>query len=66
MVNLFDFQFAEKVRIIDVDGNEYVGNVIAVFDKDETADGVDDDITISMDGQYIGFRSREIASITEV
>ena len=66
MVDLFQFQFAERVRIIDIDGDEFVGKVIDIADREDTIDGEYDEITISVDGTYIGFTSAEISSIEEV
>ena len=63
MVDLFQFEYAERVRIIDIDGDEFVGKVIDVADREDTVDGKNDEITISVNGEYIGFSADEISSI---
>lgn len=65
MINLWDYQDAQKVKIVDVDDFEFIGNVIDVTDSDEYADEniKESGITISFDGNHVEFMESEIKSI---
>ena len=65
MINLWDFQDAQKVKIVDVDDVEFIGTVIDVTDSEEYADEdiTENGITISFDGNHIEFMQSEIKSI---
>lgn len=65
MVNIWDFVNAKKVKITDVDGNEFSGNVVAIFDKDETYDE-EDSMDISVNGKCMGFFPSEIKKIEKI
>lgn len=65
MVNIWDFVNAKKVKLTDVNGKEFVGEVVSVFDKEETYDD-EDSIDLYVRGNYIGFMQSEIKSIEEV
>lgn len=66
MINLWDYVNSKKVIITDVDGNEFSGNVVAIFDKDETYDE-EDSIDIQVDKDtIIGFFPSEIKNVEVV
>lgn len=65
MNNIWDFVNAKKVKVTDKDNEVFVGDVVAVFDKDETYDD-EDSIDISVNGKCIGFLQSEIKSIEEI
>lgn len=65
MINLWDFVNSKKVKIIDINDKEFVGNVVAIFDKEETYDD-EDSIDIAVGGNYIGFFPSEIKEIKEI
>lgn len=63
MINVWDFVNSKKVKITDVDGKTFVGDVICIMDSEEN--GTDeDDITIQIDKEtIIGFPQSEIKEI---
>ena len=66
MINIWDYQDANRVRITDVDGQVFEGNVISVDDAEESSDleKAEDNISIMTDdGRYIGIYQSEIAKI---
>lgn len=65
MVNIWDFQYAGRVRITDIDGKIFEGDVVAVFDAEETVDEKDS-IDIDTGSEIVGFNPEEIASIEAV
>lgn len=62
MVNIWDFVNANKVKLTTMKGKEFIGTVMAVFDKDETYDD-EDSIDLDVNGEDIGFLQSEIKSI---
>ena len=38
MINLWQYQDASKIRITDIDGQEFIGNVVDITDAGEYAD----------------------------
>ena len=65
MSNIWDFVNAKKVKITDINDEEFIGDVVAIFEKDETYDE-EDSIDISVNGEYIGFFQSEIKNIEEI
>lgn len=65
MINIWKYQEAAQIKIIDIDNQEFIGNVIDVTDSEEYADESikEDGITISVDGTHIEFMQSEIKSI---
>lgn len=65
MINLWDYKDAQKVKIVDVDDFEFIGNVIDITDSEEYADEdiTETGITISFDGNHVEFMESEIKSI---
>ena len=65
MINLWQYQDANKVKITDVNGQEFIGNVLDVTDAGEYADEdiQEDGITISFHGNHVEFMQSEIQSI---
>lgn len=62
MVNIWEYVNAKKVKLTNQKGREFVGTVMAIFDKDETYDD-EDSIDIYVNGEDIGFLQSEIKSI---
>lgn len=62
MVNIWEFANAKKVKITDIDGKEFIGDIVAMFDKEETYDD-EDSIDISVNDVIVGFLQSEIKSI---
>lgn len=66
MVNIWDFVNVKRVKITDVDDKEFVGNIAAIFDKEETYDD-EDSIDLRVDSEcIIGFMQSEIKSIEKI
>lgn len=66
MINIWNFVNSKKIKIIDVDGDSFIGDVVCVMDSEEN--GTDeDDITIQIDKDtIIGFPQSEIKEIKEI
>lgn len=62
MVNIWKFVNAKEVKITSIDGKVFIGDIVAMFDKDETYDD-EDSIDISVNGGIIGFLQSEIKHI---
>ena len=65
MVNIWEFVNVKKVKITDIGGQEFVGDIVAMFDKEETYDD-EDSIDLSVNGDIIGFMQTEIKSIEKI
>ena len=70
MINLWDYQEARKVRLVDVDDEVFIGYVIDITDAgeymyDETDDieNFEDGITLKIGGKHIEFMQSEIKLI---
>ena len=68
MINIWEYEYCGKVKIIDKDGNEFIGEAQEVTDESERADDEkqEDGITISSEGKLIEFYQSEIQSIEKV
>lgn len=63
MVNVWDYVNAKKLKITDIEGKEFVGDLVAVMDTEENGEA-EDDITIQVDdATTIGFLQSEIEKI---
>ncbi len=63
MVNVWDYVNAKKLKITDIDGKEFIGDLIAVMDTEENG-GAEDDIAIRVDDvTIIAFFQSEIENI---
>lgn len=66
MINIWNFVNSKKVKITDIDGNIFIGNVICVIDTEENGSD-EDDITIQVDkDKIIGFLQSEIKKIEDI
>lgn len=66
MINIWNFVNSKKVKITDIDGNIFIGNVICVMDTEENGSD-EDDITIQVDkDKIIGFLQSEIKKIEDI
>ena len=63
MINVWNYANSKKVKITDIGGKDFAGNVVCVMDAEEN--GTDeDDITIQIDKDtIIGFPQSEIKDI---
>ena len=62
MVNIWDYVNAKEIKLTNMKGQEFIGTVMAIFDKDETYDE-EDSIDVYVDGEDFGFLQSEIKSI---
>lgn len=66
MINIWNFVNSKKVKITDIDGDIFIGNVICVMDTEENGSD-EDDITIQVDkDKIIGFVQSEIKKIEDI
>jgi len=62
MVNLWDY-YGQYVKIIDVDGDVFIGDVLDVASA-EDVEGDEDDLSLELsDGRIFGFSPSNIKSI---
>lgn len=63
MVHVWDYVNAKKLKITDIEGKEFTGDLVAVMDADENG-LAEDDITIQVDDvTIVGFLQSEISEI---
>lgn len=64
-INLWRYQEAKKIKITDINDQEFVGNVVDVTDAEENMDDSvkEDAITVSVNKAHIEFMQSEIKSI---
>lgn len=66
MINVWDFVNSKKIKITDVDGETFIGDVVCVMDSEENGEN-EDDITIQIAKDTImGFLQSEIRNIEEI
>ena len=70
MINLWQYQEAKRVKIIDVDGEEFIGYVDEItdaeeymYDEDENKNDFEDGITLRIGESLVEFMKSEIKSI---
>ena len=68
MINIWNFEYCGKVKIVDIDGNEFTGESQEITDESERSDDekAEDGITILSDGKLIEFYQSDIQSIEKV
>lgn len=68
MINLWEYEYCGKVRIVDLDGKEYIGDAQEVTDSDERSDNEKQEsgITVKCDSALIEFYESEISSIENI
>lgn len=68
MINIWEFEYCGKVKIIDIDGNEFIGEAQEITDESERSEyeKSEDGITLLSDGKLIEFYQSEIKSIEKV
>ncbi|MBC5685564.1 hypothetical protein H8R94_02860 [Roseburia sp. NSJ-9] len=68
MINIWNFEYCGKVKIVDIDGNEFTGEAQEITDESERSDDekAEDGITILSDGKLIEFYQSDIQSIEKV
>lgn len=66
MVDVWNYVNSKKVKITDIDGEIFVGDVVCVMDSEENGTN-EDDITIQINKEtIIGFSQSEIESIEDM
>ena len=65
MINLWQYEYGEKVKIVDIDNHVFVGMPQEVTDKDERTDEERQEIGITVDvnGALVEFFQSDIKSI---
>lgn len=65
MIDLWKYEYAGKVKIIDIDGNTFIGMAQEVTDEEDRSDEERKEmgITIECDGALVEFYQSEINSI---
>lgn len=70
MINLWQYQDAKQVKIIDVDEQEFIGYVDEItdaeeymYDDNEDASNIEDGITLRIGENLVEFMQSEIKSI---
>lgn len=68
MIDLWKYQEAKKIKVIDIDGVEHIGNVVDVTDSEEFLDEdiSEDAITIEVGKKHIEFLQSEIKGIERI
>lgn len=68
MINIWNFEYCGKVKIVDIEGNEFTGEAQEITDESERSDDekAEDGITILSDGKLIEFYQSDIQSIEKV
>lgn len=65
MINLWDYEYGGRVKIVDIEGNIFSGEALEVTDLEERSEDEkkEDGITIQSDGALIEFYQSEIETI---
>lgn len=70
MINLWQYQDAEKIKIIDADGQEFIGYIDEItdaeeymYDDREETSNFEDGITLVIGKELVEFMQSEIKSI---
>ena len=65
MINLWKYEYGEKVKIVDIDNRVFIGMPQEVTDKDERTDEERQEIGITVDvnGSLVEFFQSDIKSI---
>ena len=68
MINLWEYEYCGKVRIVDNDGKEFIGVAQEITDESERSEDEmqEDGITILSEGKLIEFYQSEIISIEKI
>ena len=68
MINIWEFEYCGRIKVVDIDGNEFVGEAQEITDESERSESEkkEDGITILSDGKLIEFYQSEIRSIEKV
>ena len=68
MINIWEYEYCGKVKIIDKDGNEFIGEAQEITDESERSEDEmqEDGITILSEGKLIEFYQSEIQTIEKM
>ena len=66
MINIWDYQDATKVTVVDTEGRVFTGNIIELTEAEEESEDYgfgEDSISIYLDGKVVCIPQSEIKSI---
>lgn len=68
MIDLWQYEYCGKVKIVDVDGKTFIGTAQEITDEEERSEEERQEIgiTIEIDGALIEFYQSDIKSIEKV
>jgi len=68
MINIWKFEYCGKVKIIDIEGNEFIGEAQEITDESDRSEfeKQEDGITIISEGKLIEFYQSEIRAIQKL
>lgn len=65
MINIWKYDSSDFIKLTDIDGKIYFGQVLALWDSDEL-ESDSDEIHIENENGIYGFRTDEIQSIERI
>lgn len=68
MINLWEYEYSGKIKIVDMEGDSYIGTAQEVTDEEERSDEERQEtgITIECDGTLMEFYQSEIETIEKL
>ena len=68
MINVWEYEYCGKIKVVDVDGTVFIGEAQEVTDASDRSEyeKSEDGITINVDGKLIDFYQSEIATIEKL
>ena len=68
MINVWPYEYCGKVKIVDIDGNVFVGEAQEITDASDRSEDekAEDGITVNVGGKLVEFYQSEIASIEKM
>ena len=68
MINIWPFEYCGKVKLVDTDGNIFIGEAEDITDASDRSEyeKKENGITLNVDGRFIDFYQSEIASIEKL
>lgn len=68
MINLWEYEYSGKIKIVDMEGDAYIGTAQEVTDEEERSDEERQEtgITIECDGTLMEFYQSEIETIEKL
>lgn len=68
MINLWEYEYSGKVKIVDIDGVEFIGEAQEIIDIEERAETEEQEISITVkcESTLIEFCESEIKTIEKI